>query len=726
MFLALTVACLITANPASTQWFDAKDLSSGTIEIQESADYIAWVWDDRKASRLESPLTIDKTQFSLPKSRKSDTNYIWHKLDSIKLKSGKHSIAISDTVARVILTTDTAYDPERAMKHTYVLDTPDAVKDRRAQSVKHTDTVFIFPEFSSIGEWESKADTFRRRILLSSGLWPLPEKTPLYTKIFDRIQHSDYSIEKVHFQAWPGYFVTGSLYRPVGDGPFPAVYCPHGHWEEGRLVNTDKNSVPGRAITLARMGAVVFTVDMVGYNDSTQFEHRWSKDEYKLWGIHPFALQLWGGIRALDFLEGLPDVDPEKLGVTGASGGGTQTFALMAVDPRVKVAAPVNMISSTMQGGCVCENAPLIRYENSNMEIGALMAPRPLLMVSATGDWTRETPHVEFPALRSIYDLYGATDNIENVHIDSGHNYNQQSREAMYRFFGKHLIDPSKDWSEYTEPPFQVGPEDEMRFFTKGSNDHDSSDQVVATIQEQLQSRADDHLKKISNGNQKLASQYRQALQDTLGVSIPQSNDLTSTRTSLEEFDTYVLERRIIGRKIEGDAIPALLYRAKIPTPQDTVILVGENGKQDFTDPSIVGPSAIIQKHIDQGKAVLLIDPFLIGEHNSPSSITLRVRIGGFMDTFQPTDTANRIQDILTATSYIRSRRDMTGNIQIAGHNNAAVWVKFATALDPTLISENKGKNTFDRINDTQWVEQFYIPSIRTLGGLQLADVLSK
>src|SRR5690606_37701194 len=149
---------------------------------------------------------------------------------------------------------------------------------------------------------------------------------------------------------------------------------------------------PARHITFARMGIVAFSYDMIGYNDSMQFEHNWGGEKEKLWGLHPFAMQLWSSIRAVDFLSELPDVDPERIAATGASGGGTQTFSLMAVDPRIKVAAPVNMISSTMQGGCLCENAPIIRLNNSNMEIGALMAPRPLLLVSATGDWTRETP----------------------------------------------------------------------------------------------------------------------------------------------------------------------------------------------------------------------------------------------------------------------------------------------------------------------------------------------
>ena len=310
---------------------------------------------------------------------------------------------------------------------------PDAAPmdtDERFASKRHTDSVFRMPNYASVSDWEAFAADLRKKILISSGLWPLPESKPLNPRIFDRIDYDDYSVEKFHFEAHPGFLVTGNLYRPVGEGPFPAVLMPHGHWEKGRLENSDTVSVPARGITLARMGMVALSVDMLGYHDSLQFTHRWSTRKEKLWGIHPFALQLWSNIRALDFLQELSFVDGDTIGCTGASGGATQTFALMAVDSRVKAAAPVNMISSTMQGGCVCENAPLIRLNNSNMEIGALMAPRPLLLVSATGDWTRETPRVEYPAIRSVFALYNAENRIENHHVKAGHNYNQESRES--------------------------------------------------------------------------------------------------------------------------------------------------------------------------------------------------------------------------------------------------------------------------------------------------------
>jgi dienelactone hydrolase len=267
----------------------------------------------------------------------------------------------------------------------------------------------------------------------------MPERTPLHAVVFGEVKHDDYSVSKVYFESLPGFLVTGNLYRPVGQGPFPAILSPHGHWAYGRLENTALVSAPGRAINLARQGFVVFTYDMIGYNDSHQLPHTFGGQRENLWGLSLAGLQLWNSIRSLDFLESLPDVRRDAIGATGESGGGTQTFLLAAVDERVAVAAPVNMISLKMQGGCLCENPPGLRLDTTNVEIAAAIAPRPLLMVSATGDWTNNTLESEFPAVRSLYTLAGAADRVHAVRVQAEHNYNRESREAMYDWMARWL-----------------------------------------------------------------------------------------------------------------------------------------------------------------------------------------------------------------------------------------------------------------------------------------------
>ena len=298
---------------------------------------------------------------------------------------------------------------------------------------------FPGPAFTSRAEWDARAAYLREHVLASAGLLPLPERTPLNPVIFDELTREGYVVSKVYFESLPGFFVTGNLYRPVGQGPFPAVLSAHGHWTYGRLENSPLVSGPGRAITLARQGFVVFSYDMVGYNDSRQLTHAFGGPREHLWGLSLAGLQLWNSIRSLDFLESLPYVKRDAMGITGESGGGTQTFMLAAADARVAAAVPVNMISLHMQGGCLCENPPGLRLDTTNVEIAATIAPRPLLMVSATGDWTAETLELEYPAVRALYALAGAEDRVSAVRFTAEHNYNKDSREAMYGWMARWL-----------------------------------------------------------------------------------------------------------------------------------------------------------------------------------------------------------------------------------------------------------------------------------------------
>ena len=324
---------------------------------------------------------------------------------------------------------------------------------------------YAAPQFLSRAGWNIRAAHLRELVLASAGLLPMPDRTPLRAQVFGELTRPDYIVSKVYFESLPGFFVTGNLYRPLGAGPFPAILSPHGHWPYGRLENSVTASVPGRAISLARQGFVVFTYDMVGYNDSWQLEHRlFGGPREKLWGLSVAGLQLWNGIRALDFLEELPYVQRDKIGATGASGGGTQVFLLASVDPRVAVAAPVNMISLHMQGGCLCENQPGLRLETNNVEIAATIAPRPLLMVSATGDWTTNTLEREYPAVRALYALQGASDRVHAVRFDAPHNYNKDSREAVYAWMARWLQNtPANERRE--ERPFTADAPSDLLVF---------------------------------------------------------------------------------------------------------------------------------------------------------------------------------------------------------------------------------------------------------------------
>ena len=347
---------------------------------------------------------------------------------------------------------------------------PPAARTHRYRTLEDR---FVVRHPKSLEEWQTRAAWLREHILASAGLVPMPERTPLKPVVFDERMHDDYTVSKVYFESLPGFLVTGNLYKPLGSGPFPAIVSAHGHWNYGRLENSAVASVPGRAINLARQGFVVFTYDMIGYNDSRWYPHTPSHTYHdrefggrreNLWGLNLAGLQLWNSIRSVDFLETLPMVARDRIGATGASGGGTQTFLLAAVDARIAASAPVNMISLHMQGGCLCENLPGLRLDTDNVEISALFAPRPLLMVSATGDWTNETLELEYPEMQRFYDLFGARDRVHAVRVNADHNYNRESREAVYAWMARWLKGAPAD-VKVTEQEFRVDPLPELMVF---------------------------------------------------------------------------------------------------------------------------------------------------------------------------------------------------------------------------------------------------------------------
>jgi uncharacterized protein len=281
--------------------------------------------------------------------------------------------------------------------------------------------------------WELRADRIRKGIIDGARMNTIPRNTPLKPLIRDKRTFDGYTVENIAFESLPGFFVTGNLYRPtITQSSYAAILSPHGHGKEAPRFT---ENVQKRAATLARMGAIVLTYDMVGMGESDQVTHKYSQ---------ALALQTHNSMRAIDFLLSFPEVDPQRIGVTGESGGGTQTFLLTALDNRVAVSVPVVMVSAHFFGGCTCESGmPVHRsreHQTNNVEIAALAAPRPMLLISDGQDWTKNTPQVEYPYIRNIYHLYGKESLVENVHLPGeGHDYGISKRKAAYAFLAKHL-----------------------------------------------------------------------------------------------------------------------------------------------------------------------------------------------------------------------------------------------------------------------------------------------
>jgi len=548
-------------------------------------------------------------------------------------------------------------------------------KDARWDTKEATRFEFPMPHYASKAEWLARRDHLRKQILSAAGLYPMPKRTPIKFEIFGKLERDGYTIEKVFIETLPGYYLCGNLYRPRGkQGKFPGVLSPHGHWKNGRLEDQPLASIPARGINLARQGYVVFAYDMVGYNDTKQTPHAFGENREHLYNFSPLSLQLWNSIRAADFLEALPDVDPKRLAATGASGGGTQTFLLAAVDDRIKTDVPVNMISGIMQGGSPCENAPNLRHGTTNVDIGALMAPRPMLLVAATGDWTKNVPKNEYPAIKSIYALYDAASQVEVKQFDSPHNYHEGSREAMYTFFAKHLL--HRDTGPVKEQPYTV----------------EKNEDMLVWANRELPAGARDYEGVFNEWKKMVLSQpftpalRKEALRYVLSVENP-------TKVNDASKD----DRIYLSRANRGDRVPAIYQSGKGPA----VLIVHPEGAKDGI------------KDAPAGRPVLAIDAWNTGANTGSRNTSTT-----HFYTFHRTDSQNRVQDILTAIAWLRSKHP--GPIELHATGDAFVWASFAAAVSGTPVKLRAAATSFTGA-DEDFTKHFFVPGIQRVGGMKAA-----
>ncbi len=481
---------------------------------------------------------------------------------------------------------------------------------------------------------------------LPGDLGSAPRPTPRAT-IHGRVERPareglpGYTVERVILESYPGHFVTGSLFRPLptaakagaetADKPVrrPGVLCPHGHLADGRFSDCGGEAVrrqiaagaerfevggrhteQARCVQLARMGCVVLNYDMLGYADSQQisFElaHKFAKqrpefdgfasgDGPRGWGFFSaqaelraqsiFGLQTRNSLAALDWLCSLADVDPARIAMTGASGGGTQTMILSAIDPRVAVSFPAVMVSTAMQGGCTCENASLLRVHTGNIEFAALVAPRPLGMTAAN-DWTKEIATRGLPELEQLYTLLGAKDRVmAQALVQFPHNYNYVSREVMYQFFNRHLQlgfeSPvlEEDYEPLTKAELTVW--DDAHRPPPSGPDHERS--LLATITRE----ADAQLEAITPRDAKSLAEFRRvvggAVQGIVGRSLPPAEAIAWDMRGEDDRRDWMQFSGWLRNKPQGEELPVVFLHPYDWKHRVAIWLSGEGKAGLFT-----------------------------------------------------------------------------------------------------------------------------------------------
>jgi dienelactone hydrolase len=616
--------------------------------------------------------------------------------------------------------------------------------DARLGKLKNLDGYFPMTVPKDRTSWERRRQELREQVLVALGLWPMPEKVPLKPTIHGKIERDDYTVEKVFFASMPGHYVTGNLYRPKAlRGKAAGVLCPHGHWTNGRFCeNKDdvvkkelasgaekfaenaKYHLQARCAHLARLGCVVFHYDMVGYADSQQIEHRQGfldvAAELRLQSF--MGLQTFNSIRALDFLESLPDVDAKRLAITGASGGGTQSFILAAIDDRLAAAFPAVMVSTAMQGGCICENCSYLRIDAGNIDITALFAPRPLAL-SGAKDWTIDIEKKGLPELKAVWKLYGAEDKVEaKCWPEFGHNYNQVAREFMYAWFNEHLklghATPIVEKAIEPIPPKELSVFDAEYPLPKDAVDADRLRTYwTAASDRQIEGLIPRDADRLAEYRRVIGSALRAMIVDRL----PDPTEVKETLGAAEvKRDGVRIRRLILGRKGAGEQVPAVFVHGE-DFDGTVVVWVHPRGKASLFDGG--KPTAETRKMLDRKAAILAPDVLFTGELVvSPPPPVLVKQYGhtfiGYNFGYNRPLLANRVRDILTTIAHARGLVKVQ-RVHLVGWDEAGPWVVLARALCGDAVGRTAAdaeRFDFDRV--ASFSHPMMLPGALKYGGM--------
>jgi len=650
---------------------------------------------------------------------------------------------------------------------------PARAEDRREREPTTLDDFHPFRPIASAEAWPDRKKKIRLRTRVAAGLWPLPAKTALEPVIHGTVERDGFTVSRVFFQSLPGHFVTGSLFLPTGpsrerallNGKRPGILCPHGHWRNGRFydagepralqdvaigaerfVTAARNPIHARCVQLARMGCVVFHYDMIGYADSIQFaEHRrgprprlHSLVEGK-WGfVSPaatarlqtnFGLQTWNSMRALDFLYTLDEVDPERILVTGASGGATQTMMLAAIDDRVDASFPCVMASTAMQGGCTCENSHYLRIGQGNIDLAAAVAPKPLGLTAAD-DWTVELESRGHPDLQNLYEMLGAPGHYEahfNIHFR--HNYNHVSRTQMYQFVNRHfqlgLSTP------VLERDFQRLEREDLTVWTDhhpapaGEQTGDSHERkLCAWWTEDADRQIGERLRSANREDVKAAREILEpAWRILVGRQLPDDSALEFESSSKEKFDTHVEIRGSLWNRAKEEHTQLRFFHPAAWNGGVVLWLTKPGGSPPGPDhPSVsrllAGGHAIVMPRLFGPKLTSNPRVHNPGSRDSPSSHWKASSV--YYYGYNHSLFSRRVHDVLNALAFVRSHEDWDVSavslvaLRGTGHFGLGALAVAGDAVDRAVVDPDHFR--FGELRDV-WAADF-LPGAAKYGDL--------
>jgi dienelactone hydrolase len=549
----------------------------------------------------------------------------------------------------------------------------------------------------SRAQWDRRRGELQNQLRETLGNFPWQDRPPLKARITGRLDHGDHVVEKVLYESLPGLYVTALAYVPKNvPGRLPAVICVNGHWPEAKATEL----IQRRCIALARMGVIAFCQDVIGTGERQAFQG--SPPQY----YHGFyrgaaprivdrTLQgyvMYECIRAMDYVSLREDVDPTRVMCTGTSGGGMQSMYFAALDERLAGAVPVCYISSyeVHMGAtaCVCEvPANILRFSNQ-WEILALHAPRPLLCIAASRDIPVFQPAPMLSTLektREVYKFYDHADLVTSAVVESGHDYNKEMRELLYRHVAKHLLGkPDENIREPDDLP--VEPEPAIRVGLPANTE---------TMQSLTFRRAGELIGQIAQPRdsdqwQKFKQDQQNRLRQEILGGIPDTQECKRTLQRSVKHNAYTIEQWTFETE-PGILVPAVLClpgNVTVDERRPAVLVVDEDGKQAAFE------RGLIDALVDEGFVVLAIDYRGAGE---TAGTVPAIEYGPGTPDYNLANyslfigrplAGARVADIRCATDFLTSRKEVdVGRIAIVGRGCGALSAILAASFDDRFCS---------------------------------------
>jgi cephalosporin-C deacetylase-like acetyl esterase len=544
----------------------------------------------------------------------------------------------------------------------------------------------------SRAEWVARRPRYVEQYYYMLGLSPLPEKTPLKATTTGSLKGDGYVVDMIHYQSRPGLYVTGNLYRPalVKEGEkLPAVFYVCGHSGRGR--NGNKVAYQSHGIWFARHGFICLVVDSLQLGEIAAFHHGTYNLGRWWWhsrGYTPAGVEAWNGVRGIDYLVSRPDVDADRIAVTGISGGGAATFWIAAADERVKVSVPVSGMADlesyvpnrVINGHCDC----MFLYNTFQWpwtRIAALVAPSPMLFVNSDQDgiFPMDANERIIARLERIYSLYGAGDQVDAVVSVGGHAYRQDIRQAAYRFINAHLkgdarpvLDSEIDIvSEGGNPgPYPIAPERLRVFPSDADLPAHQINQTVDQVFVPLADPASPQAGRFDKWKQKLLAELRRVSFGYFPDTLPAATKLSYVEPGVERLQS------------EDGIEVCLRYADKDGAATNDRLLVVLNEDEAGSEPQW------IKQVVSQGQQVVFCESRGIGgtrwtKKNPPNYVERsHALLGRTVD-------AGRVWDVIAAAKNLGGLLDGVPAlpVHVAGRGAGGIVAAYAAALSDGIAS---------------------------------------